>query len=237
MTPRRRMPTHALLPLLLAAPAHAASLQAFPVLIEMNDKAPTAVVSLRNTGDRPIEVQTRVMRWSQSDGRETLVEAEDVIASPPMTSLVPGANYAVRLVRLARTPLAGETSYRVLVDQLPEAAARRGSAVALVTRHSIPVFIGRGGQAMPRLTWRLGQRNGKLALRVSNSGGRRLRLSNVALHLSDGRKVGFGNGLLGYVLAGSTMEWVANVPANRADGIVHAVTDLGPLSARVHAGR
>lgn len=222
---------------LLALPSHvqSASLQASPILVEITDKSPSAVVTIRNTGDKPIQVQTRVMQWSQVRGQETLDEAEAVIASPPMTTLNPGVNYAVRIVRTARGAVRREEAYRVLVDQLPDPSNARGSIVALVMRHSIPVFLSGGQGGAARVEWELGARNGRLVLRANNHGSRRLRLAQVTVQLSDGRKVSFGNGLLGYVLAGSMMEWVSAAPAAaRPGGSVTATTDLGPLSAQAH---
>lgn len=219
------------------APAQAASLQASPVLVEMTDKAPTAVITVRNTGDKPINVQTRVMRWTQEGGRESLEEADDVVASPPMTTLRPGNNYAVRVVRTARGALSDEQAYRVLVDQLPDADSQRSGTVALVMRHSIPVFIGTGEAGQPKVSWTLGSRNGKLTLRATNSGSRRLRLAQVSVKLADGRKISFGNGLMGYVLAGSTMEWSSSAAATQGAGTVTATTDLGPLTAQANAAR
>lgn len=219
------------------ASALAASLQASPVLIDITSKSPSAVVTVRNTGDKPIDVQTRVMKWTQEGGRESLDEADDVVASPPMTTLKPGANYAVRIVRTGRAPVAGEEAYRVLVDQLPDADAQKTGAVALVMRHSIPVFLSNGEAGQPQVSWSLGSRNGKLTLRATNSGTRRLRLAQVSLTLADGRKVSFGNGLLGYALAGSTMEWPSNVAATSGGATIKATTDLGPLTAQANAGR
>lgn len=216
-----------------------AALQASPVLIEMTAKAPSAVITIRNTGPNPIHVQSRVMRWSQADGQESLEETEEVIASPPMTTLNPGSNYAVRIVRAAKEPVTAEEAYRVFVEQLPDTDSQRSGTVALVVRHAIPVFLGTGEGGQPKVSWQLGTHNGKLALRATNHGTRRLRLANVSVKLADGRKVAFGSGLLGYVLAGSTMEWHANAPASaaRSSGQVSATTDLGPLTAEAHAAR
>jgi fimbrial chaperone protein len=224
--------------LVYASGAHATALQASPVLIEMTDKSPSATITIRNTGDKPIDVQTRVMRWTQEAGKESLDEAEDVVASPPMTTLRPGANYAVRVVRTAKSGLSGEEAYRVLVDQLPDANGTRGTVVALVMRHSIPVFLSDGQGGAPKVSWQVGARNGRMVLRATNTGTRRLRLAQVSVKLNDGRKISFGNGLLGYVLAGSSMEWVSPTPVgNVSGGTISATTDLGPLNAPVHAAR
>ncbi len=57
-----------LLSAFLAGAAHSASLQAAPVLVEMKPGALSSVITVRNTGSTPIDVQTRVMRWRQSAG-------------------------------------------------------------------------------------------------------------------------------------------------------------------------
>jgi fimbrial chaperone protein len=222
----------------LAGPAlSSAALQASPVLIEISDRSPSAVITIRNTSQDPIDVQTRVMRWTQANGAESLEEAEEIIASPPMTTLRPGSNYAVRIVRSAKGQVSGEEAYRVFVDQLPDATRQKNGTVALVVRHSIPVFLGDGDGGQPKVTWKLGSANGKLTLQATNNGTRRLRLANVAVRLADGRRVTFGSGLLGYVLAGSTMEWRSNAAVTSGPGTVTAVTDLGPLTAEAHGLR
>ena len=217
------------------AAVSAASLQASPVLLEINEKAPSSLVNIRNTGDKPINVQTRVMRWTQQGGQESLVEATDVVASPPIATLQPGANYSVRIVRTSKAPVAREEAYRVLVDQLPDPGQRRSGTVAIVLRHSIPVFMLSPSGGVPKVEWTVSERQGRLVLRATNRGDRRLRLANVSLRLADGREVRFGNGLLGYALAGSTVEWSSPRPAKGAGSAatITASTDLGPLSQSV----
>lgn len=210
----------------------AASLQASPVLLEINEKAPSSLVNIRNTGEKPINVQTRVMRWTQQGGEEKLVEATEVVASPPVATLQPGANYSVRVVRTSKAPVAREEAYRVLVDQLPDPGQRRSGTVAIVLRHSIPVFMLSPSGGTPKVDWTITERQGRLVLRATNRGERRLRLANVSVRLADGRDVRFGNGLLGYALAGATMEWSSPHPVRGAGSAatITASTDLGPLS-------
>ena len=70
---------------------------------------------------------------------------------------------------------------------------------------------------------------------------RRVRLSKVTVTLADGKTVSFGNGLLGYALAGSTMEWLSPAPIGAsgtlASAKVSATTDLGAIEARANATR
>ena len=93
----------------------------------------------------------------------------------------------------------------------------------------------------PKVTWSVSSRNGRLVLRAQNAGERRLRLAKVSVTLAGGKTVSFGGGLLGYALAGSSMEWVSPgaVPAGALgpEARVSAETDLGPLEAKASTTR
>ncbi len=224
---------------LLVGAAPAASLQAAPVLVEMNPGAVSSVITVRNTGNTPIDVQTRVMRWRQNGAKDILEETRDVVTSPPMLRLEPGVTYSVRLIRTNGQPIRTEEAFRVLVDQLPDRANQQGGTVALVVRHAIPLFVMPQASHGPQVQWSVSQRNGRLVLRAQNTGDRRLRLAATSVVLPDGRKVSFGNGLLGYVHAGAAMEWTSNqsFSGNAAGARVQANTDLGPLEAKADLAR
>jgi fimbrial chaperone protein len=215
--------------------SHAASLQASPVLVELRETSPSATVQIRNTGQAPINVQTRVFRWTQKNGSESLDETDDLAASPPLTTLQPGTSYSVRLVRTNRAPIKDEQAFRVLVDELPDPARQQSGTIAMVVRHSIPVFMMRNETRGGEIAWQVGTRNGRLVLRATNSGDRRVRLSAVSVKLASGASVNFGTGLLGYALAGSTMEWLSPQRITSgigSDAMVNATTDQGAINAK-----
>lgn len=93
-----------LLAWLAGSPASAVSLSVSPVLLEVTAPSAATTVTLRNKGLQPIMAQVRVFRWSQEGGSEQLEPTEDVAASPPAAELFPGQDYAVRAVRLTKTP-------------------------------------------------------------------------------------------------------------------------------------
>lgn len=215
--------------------AEAASLQASPVLIELRQNSPSATVQIRNTGQAPIAVQTRVYRWTQQNGEESLEETDDLAASPPMTTLQPGTTYSVRLVQVNRSPVTQEQAFRVLVDELPDPNRQQSGTIAIVVRHSIPVFLLAEETRPAQVNWAIGTRNGRLVLRATNTGDRRVRLSNVSVKLAGGQNVSFGSGLLGYALAGSTMEWMSPGRFNGAAGAgatISATTDRGAITGQ-----
>src|SRR6478672_4286434 len=102
----------------LAAPASAVtSLQVAPVRIEVPAGAAASKLTLANGGDETLQAQIRVFKWVQVKGKDQLMETREVVASPPMLALEPGKSNVIRIVRTAKTAVAQEESYRLLVDQ------------------------------------------------------------------------------------------------------------------------
>jgi fimbrial chaperone protein len=218
-----------------AAGSIAAQLRVEPVLLDMN--APTAAgsLTLRNDEDSDVVVQTRVMRWSQADGKESLEPTTDVVASPPTVKLAPGADYVVRVVRVSKRPIRGEESYRVVVDQLPNVRRQQARAINLLIRHSIPVFFRNPQLSASNVAWSLGYEGDKLVVIANNSGDERLRIASLRLRDAAGATVAFGNGLVGYALGKSSMSWIApSHPRGFGAGgsvSITAETDKGPINA------
>src|SRR5690349_1668840 len=98
------------------APAQAGSLQVEPVLVDVTAPGAASTITLHNAGSTPINAQVRVFRWSLVNGEEKLEPTDDVVPSPPILTLAPNGKNVVRIVRVAKTPVAGEESYRMLVD-------------------------------------------------------------------------------------------------------------------------
>lgn len=210
----------------------AATLRVAPTTLELIAPDSAATLNLRNEAKRPINVQIRVFRWTQTDGAERFEPTNMVVASPPATQLSPGQDYTVRVVRTARQPVAGEESYRVVVDELPDPARRKAGTVSLVVRHSIPVFFRAADAAGPRVSWSLARSDGRLVLVARNAGVSRLRVSDVLLR-AQGRQVRRDSGLLGYVLGGAMMQWPVGAASRLGGGPVtlNAQTHLGPIEA------
>ncbi|MER9997364.1 molecular chaperone [Mesorhizobium sp. M0051] len=191
------------------AQAHAESLQVQPALVDVVAPGAASTITLRNDGQTPSNVQIRVFRWSQADGQESLLPTQDVVASPPGATLQPGADYVVRIVRVAKRPIASEEAYRLLVDELPDASRAKTGTVRLLVRHSIPVFFSSPERTPPAVDWTVSKQDGRLIVSAHNKGSTRLRVSALSLRDAGGHKISFGGGLVGYALGQSTMRWTA----------------------------
>ena len=233
---QRMLPCIAATMLLLlgACGLNAASLRVAPTSLELTAPAAATVLNLANDGDHPINVQIRVFKWSQAGGIETLEPTRDVVASPPATRMNPNAQYVVRVVRTSKAPVRAEETYRVIVDELPDPARARAGTVTLIMRQSIPVFFKRPDVKPAVIVWSLKREGNTLSLTGRNNGGSRFRLSNVTL-AQGATKIGSRNGLVGYVLAGATMQWPMGTARPLAGSVVtlHGQSDLGPFDAEV----
>lgn len=220
---------------LLIAPLSVAAqgLRVAPITLEVPAPGATATLTLRNDSREPMSVQLRTYRWTQQNGAERLTRSSDVVVSPPMTRLAPGAVQTVRIVRTSKSPVNREEAYRVIVDQIPDLSRQRAGTVAFTTQMRIPVFFVGGGARIPDVAWSLRNSGNALMLVAQNRGDTRLRVAD--LRLAGGSGSVRRDGLVGYVLGGSTMQWPL-APAGRlgaGPANLTAATNLGTLNARV----
>ena len=221
------------------APAQAGSLQVEPVILDVTAPGAASTITLHNSGATPINAQIRVFRWSLVNGEEKLEPTDDVVASPPSMSLGPNAKNIARIVRVAKTPVAGEESYRLLVDQIPDLSQQKNGAVNLMVRYSLPVFFGAANKKNPTIAWSVAVKGDKVTLAAHNTGDRRLRISALSVKDAHGRSISLGSGLAGYALGQSTKSWTipAHGFASSGSASISAQSDGGPVQAIASIGR
>jgi fimbrial chaperone protein len=230
--PRRLLaPLIALLASALASPAaEASTLRVSPVSLDLPTGQNAAILNLYNDDTAPLNVQVRVFRWRQVDGKDLLEPATGVVASPPIAKVAPGAQRTVRVVRLDPRLPEKQEAYRLIVDELPPTVSQPGRQVTLLMRHSIPLFFA-ASTDKARVTWRLAASGDGQALTVANAGGRHLRVSNLRILSGSGSVLAERKGLVGYALPGSTMAWPLDAFPPTAGLHMTADTDVGPVDA------
>jgi len=220
-----------------SAQSNAASLRVSPVLIDLS--APTAASSVRiwNDAKRPINVQVRIFRWSQSNGLDTYTPATDVAVSPPISQLKAGGENMVRVVRTSKRPVKAEESYRLIVDELPDSAKQKSGTVNLVIRHSIPVFFSSQDNSGADVAWNVQKKSGGYQITVNNRGDKRMRVSDLTLQSKAGAPVAQQKGLVGYVLGKSSVSWfIPGTRNNRGGGslVISAQSEAGPINVQAN---
>ena len=224
--------------LLLACFAETANAQAItvlPVSIQMQPGQQAASLTIINQGDAESAVQVRAFVWSQVDGEERLTPSDDIVASPPLATIAPGAIQVVRLV--LRQPAQGnEGTYRILLDQIPPAAAPGTVRIAL--RLSIPVFAAPATRVAPHLAFHVETSGDQAFLVAINSGTAHDTLRNIVLATGDGQVVSMEAGSSPYVLAATTHRYpLQSLPTSggalhlTAQGVDREITESVPIVA------
>lgn len=195
----------------------AASLQVSPISLTFTTGEKAKEIWLTNTSDEPIRAQTRVLNWSQVEGKEQLNPSRDLVASPSITEIKAGDRQLIRVLRMNMQNTGTEQTYRLLVDELPKSnQANQQTGLQLLLQYSIPVFVQtneitpakNGLTSLAQVSFHYQNQQ----LIVKNNGSRHIRLSELTYVNPNGEKIPLINGLVGYVLNGQTMQW--NVPAN-----------------------
>lgn len=213
--------------LVLTSAGPAAALGVSPILLELSARQPTRVLEVSNPGDQVVTVQLRLFAWSGGGTEERYAPSQDVGFSPPMFELAPGKRQIVRLA-IRNTPTQ-EMSYRLFVDQLDSPMTIGG--VTMPVRMALPLFVTPELQVPGLVDWRIQADETGPLLVARNSGGRRVRLTNLEAEGPAGLQ-SVAPGLAGYALAGQERSWrlKAGGPLPRA---VRALTEQGPISAQI----
>ncbi|KAB1082376.1 molecular chaperone [Neorhizobium galegae] len=215
----------------LTSTARAAALRVAPVMIDLSAPSAASSVKLWNDGEKPVNVQIRIFRWAQKDGKDVYLPAEGIAVSPPITTLKSNAENIVRIVRTTKAPVSGEESYRLIVDELPKPGPRAAGTVTLIVRQSIPVFFSSPETGAASVRWAVRRQQNSYLVTAENRGGKRLRISDMTL--SDGASViGSKIGLVGYALGNSSASWLIPAKAGGSGAIkIHALSEAGPFDA------
>jgi fimbrial chaperone protein len=222
-------PAAALAMLAPAQPALAQALTVLPVSIQMSPGQMATELRVINMGATQTSIQVRAYAWTQVKGVDVLTASNDVVASPPITTIPASTTQVVRLV-LRRPPTGHEQAYRILLDQVPPPEVPGTVRIAL--RLSIPIFAEPATRAEPHVAFHVenGPTGGYLI--AVNDGGRHDTIRDIKLATADGAPLSMENGSP-YVLSGATRSWpisdTSSLPASGAGLRLNARADSGVL--------
>ena len=196
-----------------AIPAAAGTLQVNPVLVAIDRDHRTATVTVRNVEATPVTIRAYPLAWHQADGNDNYEESGAVIVSPPIFTIAPGGTQLVRVG--LRNPAAGPQSYRLIIEEVPEAAPAEGIRVAL--RLNLPLYatipVGNAAQ----LRWSAARSADGWVIVAQNPGPGYVRLGGDAARDATGVRfedtVNFGT-----VLPGATRRWRVGPDLRIEDG-------------------
>ena len=214
--------------------AQAGSFSVNPVRVTLSAKQPVAAITVRNSDRESTVVQLETNAWTQVDGKDTQIPSRDLLATPPIFTLAPGASQIVRVGLRAARNLPGEVTYRLSLREVPSSTpSTTGLRVALLI--SMPIFVVPATPVAPDIQWRATRdADGRVRVIATNSGNAHVQVGNLSL-LTGGDTIGTRT-VAEYVLPGNARSWTLDAKGKLVAGVkmhISATSDAGPLQSDV----
>lgn len=202
--------------LLLPRPVTAGSWRVIPIFLDFDQKTRSGVITLLNDGESKISLQIKSYTWSQdSAGKDQYQEDAELIFFPRLLTIEPGKSAVLR-VGLQIPATSGEKTYRLFIEEIPEARkADQGATIAIALRFGVPIY------AAPLKSEPRGEfvqavlEKGKVSTVIKNTGNVHFRIQTVQLVGKDAN----GGEVLRqkidgwYLLSGVSRPYVFTLPA------------------------
>ena len=183
--------------------AGAGSISVSPIRVEFAPGQRSVTMSVRSHSDRPTVVQVQTVSWSQASDEDRLEPTTDLLVSPPIFEIAPGAAQIVRIAMRRPGDADRERAYRLLVTEVPGPRQPGFNGAQFALKFSLPVFVDGGvPKASPRIEWSgVRTADGALALTAFNTGSKHVQVLSLDVMQAgdavDGRFAG-----LWYILPG-----------------------------------
>ena len=207
----------ALLMLGSASGAAAATFTVNPTQIFLSGKTTTALLTLRNDSDESLRFQLTAFAWQQTpSGEMTLTPTRDVVFFPALLTLEPKAERRIR-VGTTVTAAAQERTYRIFVEELPQADGPKANAVRVLTKMGIPIFIRPAKEIATADLRDLALRAGSLRFSLDNRGSVHFVPQRVVVRAAgaSGERLAEHEMKAWYILAGGRREFEVAAPAEQ----------------------
>src|SRR5690242_14437527 len=169
----------------LAATAHAASFSVNPVRVTLSGKEAVAAVTVRNESAEPTVVQLETFNWSQQQGKDSLEPTNEVLATPPILTIPPGASRIVRVGLRRPADPKQELTYRLTLREVPPPdPLPQALRVALLI--SMPIFVDPPHPVVADVHWQAARTSqGQIRLQAQNAGFAHIQLGKVEITRAD----------------------------------------------------
>jgi fimbrial chaperone protein len=211
--------------------------------VELANGRRTEALTLRNADDGPVVVQVHVVAWSQKDGVDQLDATHEMLVTPPVLQLPGNGEQIVRVALRGQPNRSQELAYRVVFEEVPQAAPAGFTGLRVALRLSVPIFIApAGGKAHADLSWELhALPDGQLEVAATNHGSAHSQVTDFEVQPSGAAEAGAAEALRGstgkYVLPGSRVSWVLKAQPGQGQSsyTIRGHSDQGEFSAEVLA--
>lgn len=187
----------------LASPAAASAFRISPIAVDVMPDKGAGELRLHNVDTKPVAVRATALRWTQADGHDHTEPTRDLVVSPPIFTVAPGAQQLIRIGFRNRTPGA---AYRLVFEEIP-GPKTPGTGIKVALKLNLPLYVIASRGAVPALTWaaRRGP-DGALVVEGRNSGTLQAQILAIEARDAAGRIVGRTEAM-GVVLPSSSRIW------------------------------
>jgi fimbrial chaperone protein len=207
-----------------AAVAASAGVLISPVVVELSSPRHPIAVTVTNDGDRPVTFQADTLTWQQVEGVDRFESTDELLVVPPMVQVPPKTSQIFRVMPRSPVPSPSERAYRLVLEDISEAAAPAAGQAAITFRlsHNLPVMIAPAGKVLNALRWKpctkepAGQQ--AVCLRILNAGNRRVKFESLTV-AGEGWQQVLSLGAGENVLAGAQREWLVPLADGQAGGV------------------
>jgi fimbrial chaperone protein len=201
---------------LISSPAAAGTFQVSPINITVPADRPVGSLTVKNGAAEPVSIRVYTYKWTQENGKDVYTETRDLIASPPIFTISAGGSQLIR-VGMPKATSDGEAAYRVIVEEIPRAAAE-GEGIRVALRLNLPFYKQPKAKSAPNVQWTaLRSKDGTLELQGNNRGGLHDQINRIDIAGASGARKTIVD-QPGVVLPGRTRLWKALADASVRSG-------------------
>lgn len=214
--------------------AHAGSFMVDPVRVELGPYQLSSALTLRNDDKEPAVIRIEARAWDQSGNEDTFEPSKEILVTPPIVTIPPGAEQIIRVALRRALDPQKELQYRIFMQEVPPPPRPGFSGLQVALRISVPVFVQPDSSVAAKPVWKVAYRakDQILQVRLSNAGNAHVQMQEF--RLSEPKKVAFTVQQASvYVLPGHSHEWTIKLdPSVRIAGtkvLLKAATDAGEV--------
>lgn len=179
-----------------------------PVILKLDNGQQIVSFTATNKSDTKMTFQLSAEKWNQKNGVDSTVRSNDIIVTPPVITIPPGAEQTIRVGLRNPVVYSTEATYRVLLRQLSVDANNKflKNSLNVLLSFSMPLFI-TPAQEIKSISWDIKKiSDTKLRLKLINKGNVHVVISKLALQDASG-SIYFSPKVVGRVLSGQSQEW------------------------------
>lgn len=182
------------------------NVQITPTSVLLSSSATNQVINLSNTGDSPVSYQlTSFKSWKQIKSKNTYQESKEIVAMPPIMTILPGHQQIVRLGYIGPWDFKKEKAYRILfhqiIDKQLKAKNHNGLAINLAIDFSVPIYVKPTGPISFEVTGRAHLNKNQLTIHLENRGTEHIKIVKANVVTANGQSL-WTDGWLMNALAG-----------------------------------